>query len=159
MPQTHSFSALLFKGGDEANASFFIEIPPEVSADFGKKGQVKVKVTIKDYSYRSSIAPYGGKHLLGIRKEIRDAIGIKSGDMITVTLEVDTDPRMVEVPDDLAQEMAAHEGTRAFFDKLSYTHQKEYAEWITGAKREETRQRRLKKTIEMMQAGVKTPHR
>lgn len=157
MPRTHEFTAELFKGGDEANSSFFVDVPPDVVADFGKKGQVKVVVTIQDHTYRTSIAPYGGKHLLGVRKEIRDAVGIKPGDSVQITMSVDTEPRVVEVPDDVAQTFASHDGTQTFFDKLSYSHQKEYIDWITGAKRAETRQRRIERAIEMMSTGVKTP--
>jgi Domain of unknown function (DUF1905)/Bacteriocin-protection, YdeI or OmpD-Associated len=157
LPRTHEFSATLFKGGDEANASFFIEVPPEVVADFGKKGQVKVKVAINGYAYRSSIAPYGGKHLLGVRKEIRDAVGKTGGDTIRVSMEVDNEPRTVDLPPDLAQAMDNQGDVRGFFDKLSYTHQKEYVEWITGAKKAETRQRRVEKAVHMLTDGVKTP--
>src|ERR1041384_4910683 len=106
MPRKHVFEATLAKGGDEPNASFFVEVPPEVVADFGKKSQVKVKVTVDSCTYRTSIAPYGGKHLLGVRKEIREAIGKTGGDTLHITMEVDTEPRIVEVPQDFAQAMS-----------------------------------------------------
>jgi hypothetical protein len=155
MPRKHEFSAILFKGGDEANASFFVIVPAEVVADFGKKGQVKVKVAVEGYTYRTSIAPYDGKHYLGVRKEIRDAVGKTSGDTLHITMEVDTVPRVVEVPEDFAQAMQSD--IRGFFDKLSYTHQKEYVEWINEAKKAETRESRIKEAIQLMAAGTKTP--
>jgi hypothetical protein len=157
MPQKHEFTAELFKGGNEANASFFVIVPPEVVADFGKKGQVKVKVSVEGYTYRTSIAPYDGQHYLGVRKEIREAVGKVGGGTLHITMEVDTEPRTVEVPEDFAHAMAAQDSIRGFFDKLSYTHQKEYVEWITGAKKAETRQRRLEKAIQLMLNGEKTP--
>ena len=159
MPHKHEFEGTLVKGGDAANASFFVEVPPQVVADFGKKGQVKVRVEVDGYVFRTSIAPYGGKHLLGLRKEIREAIGKTDGDTIRVSMEIDSEARIVEVPDDFAQAMAAQASIRAGFDKLSFTHQKEYVEWITESKRAETRQRRIEKAIQMLQENVKTPHR
>jgi len=157
MPGKHEFVATLFKGGDEANASFFILVPPEVVADFGKKGQVKVKATVEGYSYRTSIAPYSGQHYLGVRKEIREAVGKTDGDTLRITMEVDDEPRIVETPQDFAHAMESQGSVRAFFDKLSYTHQNEYVEWITGAKKDETRQRRVEKAVQMLSEGAITP--
>jgi hypothetical protein len=155
MPRKHEFDATIAKEGEEANASFFLHVPPEVVADFGKKGQVKVKVVIDGYAYRTSIAPYGGTHYLGVRKEIREAIGKINGGKVHVSVEVDNDPRTIEVPEDFAEAMEAD--IRVAFDKLSYTHQKEYVEWIVEAKRAETRQRRIEKAVQMIADGVKTP--
>lgn len=155
MPRKHEFDATIAKEGEEANASFFLHVPPEVVADFGKKGQVKVKVVIDGYAYRTSIAPYGGTHYLGVRKEIRQAIGKLDGGPVHVSIEVDSDPRVVEVPEDFAEVMEIN--VRAAFDKLSYTHQKEYVAWIVEAKKAETRQRRIEKAVEMIAEGVKTP--
>ena len=155
MPSKHEFDAVLAKEGEEANASFFVIVPPEVVADFGKKGQVKVKVKVDGYAYRTSIAPYGGNHYLGVRKEIRQAIGKPDGGTIHVMMEIDNEPRVVEVPADFTDAM--DEAIRASFDKLSYTHQKEYVEWINEAKRAETRQRRIEKALQMIAEGTKTP--
>lgn len=155
MPRKHEFDALLAKGGDEANASYFVIVPPEVVADFGKKGQVKVKAEVDGYTYRTSIAPYGGAHYLGVRKEIRTAIGKPDGGEVHVALEMDTEPRVVEVPPDFAGAMSAE--VRAAFDRLPFSHQKEYVEWIVESKRAETRQRRIEKALEMIAGGTKTP--
>jgi hypothetical protein len=159
MPHKHDFTATLFKGGDEANASFFVIVPAEVVADFGRKGQVKVKVSLEGFTYRTSIAPYGGQHYLGVRKEIRDTIGKTGGDTLHISMEVDEEPRLVAVPDDFSQAMANQDEVRPLFDKLSYTHRKEYVEWIEGAKKAETRQRRIEKAVQMLLEGVKTPRR
>ncbi len=155
MPQKHEFDALLVKGGDEANSGYFVTIPPEIVAAFGKKGQVKVKAEVDGYAYRTSIAPYGGRHLMVVRKEIRTAIGKLEGGEVHVTLEADTEPRVVEVPPDFARAMSAE--VRAAFDRLSFSHRKEYVEWIVEAKRAETRQRRIEKAMEMIAGGTKTP--
>jgi Bacteriocin-protection, YdeI or OmpD-Associated/Domain of unknown function (DUF1905) len=157
MPRKHEFAATLFKGGDEANASFFVEVPPEVVADFGKKGQVRVKVTLDGQPFRLALAPYGGKHLMVVRKEVREAIGKSGGDTIHIIMEVDTEPRIVDVPHDLVQALGSEADANTFFDKLSYSHRKEYVEWINEAKKAETRTRRIEKAVQMMKAGTKTP--
>jgi len=94
-------------------------------------------------------------HILGIRKEIRAQTGKTFGDAVTVTVEPDTEPRMVEIPEDLLKGLKKDKEAKALFDKLSYTHQKEYVTWITEAKKEETRQARIAKTIEMLKEGKK----
>lgn len=155
MPRKHEFDALLTKGGEAANAGYFVEVPPEVVADFGKKGQVKVKAEVDGYAYRTSVVPYSGRHMFVVRKELRAAIGKLDGGAVHVTLEVDTEPRIVEVPPDFTAAMSAD--VRAIFDKLSFSHQKEYVDWIVEAKRAETRQRRIDKALDMIAAGTRTP--
>jgi uncharacterized protein YdeI (YjbR/CyaY-like superfamily) len=89
-------------------------------------------------------------HILGIRKEIREQVGKTFGDEVTIMIEPDTEPRLIEIPADLMKELKKDKEARALFEKLSYTHQKEYVSWITEAKKEETRQNRVLKTIEML---------
>jgi uncharacterized protein YdeI (YjbR/CyaY-like superfamily) len=89
-------------------------------------------------------------HMLLVLKEIREKIGKSFGDEVAVELEEDLDPRQVEVPADLQQALQAEPNAQAFFNRLSYTHQKEYVRWIEEAKREETRQVRIQRTIEML---------
>ena len=96
------------------------------------------------------------QHFLGVSKAIRDQLGKKPGDTVDVELWKDEEERTVEVPADL-EKLMKKEKLLAFFEKLSYTHRKEYCRWITEAKKEETRQRRLEKAIEMMKKGTKTP--
>ncbi|MFN8452588.1 MAG: DUF1905 domain-containing protein [Anaerolineae bacterium] len=105
MPQKHEFDALLVKGGDEANSGYFVTVPPEIVAAFGKKGQVKVKAEVDGYTYRTSIAPYGGRHLMVVRKELHGNRQAGHGGDVHVTLEADTEPRVVEVPPDFAGAM------------------------------------------------------
>ena len=95
------------------------------------------------------------EHILLVRKDIRAQIGKQPGDRVEVTLEEDTTPRIVVVPEDLKAAMGDSPELVTFFEQLSYTHQKEYVQWIEGAKKQETRLRRIQKAIEMMQAGKK----
>jgi uncharacterized protein YdeI (YjbR/CyaY-like superfamily) len=97
----------------------------------------------------------GPNHLLIILKGIREQIGKTFGDDVTITVEPDTKPRLIEVPAELKKAFKAEKEAKAFFDKLSYTHQREYVMWINEAKREETRQSRVMKTIEMLKQGKK----
>jgi uncharacterized protein YdeI (YjbR/CyaY-like superfamily) len=94
--------------------------------------------------------------MLGVLKRIREQIGKGPGDTIEVVLWKDGNVRTVEVPEEFERLMKRH-GVLSDFEKLSYTNRKEYCRWITGAKREETRQLRLGKSIKMLKAGVKTP--
>lgn len=133
---------------DEDSGGVGIRIPFDVQQAFGKKGQVKVCCSIDGIAYRGSIHPYGGVYYMGVVKKIREAIGKGPGDTVHVTMEVDDDPRVVIVPEDLAQALAGNLKAGAAFEKLSYTHKREYVEWIAGAKKADTRARRIAKTTE-----------
>jgi len=143
-----SFQAVIVKDEDSGGAG--IRIPFDVQEAFGRKGRVPVKCTIDGYPYRGSIFPYGGIYYIGIVKKIRDAIGKTYGDTVSVAMEVDEEPRAVEVPDDLVRALVGNDVAKKAFDKLSYSHKREYVEWIEAAKKEETRQRRIAKTIERL---------
>jgi len=144
--------------GSDDPSSLFIVVPPEVVAALGAKKRPPVRVTLNgDYTYRSTVSVYGGRYLLPIRREIREAGGLEPGMPVEVALALDEEPRQVEIPDDLASAFAGVPEARTIFDRLSFTHRREYAEWIAGAKREETRTRRAAQTLEMLRNGVKTP--
>ena len=133
----------------------FVTIPFDVEAAYGKK-RVKIKATFDGVPYRGLLVRMGGpQHILIIRKDIRAQIGKEPGDEVEVTLDEDTEPRTVSLPPKFKAELAMHPEAEAFFHQLSYTHRKEYVDWITEAKREETRERRMKKAIEMLTAGRK----
>lgn len=157
MANAYEFDAVVFKGGEEANSSYFVEVPSKIVSDFGKKGQVKVKVTVEGVDYRTSISPYDGRHLLIIRREARDAAGKGHGDSVHVVLAEDTEPRVVDVPEDLTAALAKDTGAGTVFERLSYSHRKEYVDWITSAKKAETRQGRIEKTVQMLNQGTKSP--
>jgi uncharacterized protein YdeI (YjbR/CyaY-like superfamily) len=98
-----------------------------------------------------------GSHMIIVRKDIRQAIGKNPGDKITVELELDTEERVVEVPDDLKKMLALSGKAEQFFNSLSYTNRKEYVVWITAAKKMETREKRLSDTIQKLLKGKKNP--
>jgi hypothetical protein len=131
--------------------------PYDVEQEFGVKGRVPVRATLEGIPYRGSLAKYGPtSHMLGVLKGIREQIGKGPGDVIEVVVWKDDEERTVEIPAEF-ESLLKKAGLLASFEKLSYTNRKEYCRWITGAKREETRQQRLKKAIEMLRGGVKTP--
>jgi len=141
----------------EGGGGAFVILPFDVEAELGSK-RPKVKVTFDGVPYRGTAVRMGSPdHFLIIRKDIREQIGKQLGDEVAVSVELDTEPRVVEVPSDFAEALKSFPEARAFFDKLSYTHQKEYVRWITEAKRAETRERRINKGVEMLRSEVKTP--
>lgn len=140
--------------GHESGGAY-IEIPFDVVEAFGKK-RPKVKATFDGVLYRGSLVKYGTPyHILLIRKDIRAKIGKEAGAIVNVTIEEDLELRVVKVPEDFQYAMDEFPEVTAFFKALSYTYQKEYVQWIEGAKREETRLRRIGKAIEMMKDGQK----
>lgn len=147
MTKQQTFTAVI---QDAGGGGAFVEIPFDVEKEFGSK-RPKVKAMIEGVPYRGILTRMGTDcHILGIRKEIRQQIGKTLGDEVTITVEPDAEPRVIEVPAGLMKELKKDKETKALFDKLSYTHQKEYVNWITEAKKEETRQKRILKTIEML---------
>ena len=94
----------------------------------------------------------GGEFLLGLNREVREAARAEAGDEVDLELQLDTKPREVEVPPALAAALAADSEALAAFEQLSYTHRKEYARWVAKAKRDETRERRVAKTLEDLRA-------
>ncbi len=146
------YEAIILK--DEEHSGSYCEIPFDVFETFGKK-RLKIKALIDAVEYRGLLTPMGGKYGLFMNKTIREKVGKTFGEIVHVSIEEDNEPRTVEIPEDLLQLMLENE-VKPFFDSLSFTHQKEYVQWILDAKREETRQIRLVKAIEMMQNKVKT---
>ena len=150
MTKKQTFTAVIQNAG---GGGAFVEVPFDVEAAFGSK-KPKVKAMIEGVSYRGLLVRMGGpNHMLIILKGIREQIGKTFGDEVTVTVEPDTEPRLIEIPKDLMKELKKDKEAKAFFDKLSYTHQKEYVRWVEEAKREETRQNRIVKTVEMLKRG------
>lgn len=135
----------------------FVLFPYDMEKEFGTKGKVPVKATFDGIPYTGSLTKYGyPQHTLHVPKAIRDQAGKGPGDTLDVVLWKDEAERTLEVPPALAQLMKK-KGLLPFFDSLSYTHRKEYCCWISEAKKEETRAKRLAKAVEMMRAKVKTP--
>ena len=142
----------------EARGSgYVVALPFDVREEFGA-ARVPVRVTINCHTLRTTTMRYGGTDYIGLNREVREAAHVEAGGTITIALERDTDPREVDVPPELTNALADDAPARAAFEKLSYTHRKEYARWIAEAKREQTRERRLAKAVEMLRAGVRTPN-
>lgn len=146
------FQATLQLNGKTATG---IEVPPEIVEALGNGKRPAVKVTIGSYSYRSTVAPMGGKFYLPVSAEHRTAAGIAAGDAIEVELALDTAPREVEVPDDFATALAGDAAAKGFFDSLSYSDRRRHVLAIAEAKTPETRQRRIVKAMELLRAGKK----
>ena len=152
MTQKQTFSATIQNAG---GGGAFVEVPFDVEAAFGSK-RPRVKAMIEGVPYRGILTRMGTEcHLLVVLKEIREQIGKTFGDEVTITVEPDTEPRVIEIPAGLKKAFKLEKEAKAFFDKLSYTHQREYVMWINEAKREETRLNRIAKAIEMLKQGKK----
>ena len=130
-----------------------LRVPAETVAALGSGRKPKVLVTIGPHTYRSTVAVYGDEYFLPLNAVNRASAGVAAGDEVEVGLELDSAPRQVSVPDDLAAAIeAAPEAGRAFAG-LSFSHQREYVTWIQEAKRPETRARRVASTVERLRGG------
>jgi Bacteriocin-protection, YdeI or OmpD-Associated/Domain of unknown function (DUF1905) len=128
-------------------------VPEEIVAALSPSKRPPVRVTIGDYTYRSSVASMGGVFMLGISAEVRQNTGVAAGDEIEVDFELDNQPREVIVPPDLAIALAGDENAKRFFDGLSYSNKRRIVLSIEDAKTTETRQRRIDKAISSLSEG------
>lgn len=136
----------------------YVSIPFDVEQVYGTKGHVKVKAKFNGHPYRGILANMGtGCHIIIVRKDVRNAIGKQVGDRVTVEIELDTEERTIAMPVDLEDALKSHPKAKKFFDGLSYTNRKEYVNWITSAKRSETRSHRLKEAIRKLTMDMKNP--
>jgi hypothetical protein len=133
-----------------------VVVPLDVRALWGE-ARPPVRGTVNGVPFRSRLMVYGGETMLGLTNAFRASAGIVEGDEVDVVIERDDEPREVEVPPALQARLDADEIARAAFEKLSFTHRREYANWIAEAKKEDTRDRRAGRAIEMLREGVKTP--
>lgn len=131
----------------ESNDATLIFPPFDLEKVFGAK-RVPVKVIINGAEYRTTVFRMDGKYMMVVPKHFREAAGVKAGETITVEMERDTEPRIVEPPQDLRDALNENAQAKAVWEKLSYTHQKEYANAVLEAKKPETRTRRIQKAIE-----------
>jgi antitoxin component of MazEF toxin-antitoxin module len=128
-----------------------VPIPKEVAKKLGLNGMPKINAVIAGTPYRGSLMPMGdGTYCLGVLKSIQEAAGVGQGDSISIELELDTAPRTVEVPADLAEALADDEKAAAAWEALSFTNKKEVALSLEGAKRPETRERRLAQALDRL---------
>jgi bacteriocin resistance YdeI/OmpD-like protein/uncharacterized protein DUF1905 len=129
------------------------EVPEEVVTALGAGRRPPVRVTINGYTYRNTVAVMGGVSMIGVSAEHRAGAGVKGGEEIEVDLELDTAPRTVEVPDALAAALASDPAAQRTWDDLSYSNRSWHALQVTGAKTDETRRRRIEKSIEALREG------
>jgi hypothetical protein len=150
-----SFTAKIMKV--EGMNAGYVEFPYNVEEVFGTRGQVKIKAVFDNHiEYRGSLANMGmACHILILTKEIRTKINKTFGEMVSVLLEADTEIREVAIPEDVQSVLNENPEALAFFEKLAYTHRKEYIRWITDAKREETRLKRIETFVEKLLAKKK----
>ncbi len=144
------FTTTVELGGKTATG---FKVPNDVVVALGKGKKPPVSVTINGHTYRSTIAAYGDISMLPLSAENREAAGVKAGDEIEVDLELDTAPRVVEVPDDFAAAIAADPAAAAFWPTISYSNQRWHVLSIDGAKTPETRQRRIDKSVALLHEG------
>ncbi len=154
MQPEHEFEAVLEAG--DGDGSVFVVLPFSVAEAYGTRGRVPVQATFDGYPYQGSITPLGdGHHALHVLKQIRRAIDKTIGDTVRVALSRDAKERKMDAPTDLAAKLAAAPKAAAYFANLAYTHQREYVRWLEGAKKPETRTRRLGEIVEMLAQGRK----
>ncbi len=134
-----TFNTILKTDGNNVG----IEVPPEVIAKLGTSKKPPVIVTLAGYTYRNTVAVMGGKFMISLSKANREAAGVKGGDQVDVTLELDEEPRTVAVPDDLAAALSAKSGAKEIFDALAFSKRKEFVRQVEEAKTQETRDRRI----------------
>lgn len=151
-PLSRTFSA---KIEQNEGGGAWVEVPFDVEEAFGKK-RVPVNATIDGVPYRGSLVRMGGEcHVLGVLKEIRAQIGKQAGDVVEVVVEEDVAPRVVEVPADLRAALDTEPPAAETFERLAFSHKREYVRWVEEAKRAETRAARIGRAIEMLARGEK----
>ena len=150
---THRFDAVLGVGAGDLPA---VSLPADVAAAMGGRARIPVAGTINGVAFRGSTMPMGdGRHCVGFRKEIRaHAGGVEVGDSVAIQIGRDDAPRTVAVPPDLAAALAVEPGLRTAFDAMSFTHRREWAEAVEGAKRPETRARRISQAVDAARARI-----
>ncbi|MEW1805913.1 YdeI/OmpD-associated family protein [Pseudarthrobacter sp. NPDC080039] len=132
-----------------------IEVPEHVVHALDAGRRPPVIVTINGESYRSSVAVMGGRNMVSVSAAHRELTRVAAGDTVEVDLELDTEPRVVEIPVDLAAALDSEPEAKAFYATLNYSSQRRYVEPIADAKTAETRSRRIAKVIEDLKANKK----
>lgn len=155
-PGPVAFTAEIESARDGSGGGCWVRFPYDPAELFGTRGRVPVKATFDGVEYTGSLVPMdGGAHVIGVLKAIRDQLGKQVGDTVDVVLALDAGPRTVAVPADLAAAIAASPQAAGAFDSLSHSHRREYVQWVTEAKRDGTRKRRVEQTVQMLSEGRK----
>jgi hypothetical protein len=130
-----------------------LQVPVDLREIFGR-ARPPLKVTIGGHTWRTTPGVYDGVAYIGLNKDVRAAAGVDAGDRVRVSMELDAEPRTVTVPADLRTALETDPEANAAFAKLSFTHRREYVEWIEEAKRPETRARRITGTLDGVRQGT-----
>lgn len=149
MPTSVSFTTTLSQFGNNTG----IEVPPALIEQLGAGQRPPVQVTVNGYQFRSTVGVMKGKHLVGVSAAIRKETGLQGGDAIEVVLTLATAPREVDMPADFAAALDAQPAARQFFDGLSNSLQRYHVDNVNGAKTDETRQRRIEKSVGLFLEG------
>jgi len=127
-------------------------IPFDLAEAFGR-ARPPVKVTIRGHRWRTTPGVYGGVGFIVVNRSVKAATGVDAPERVAVVMELDTEPRRVRVPADLARALADDPEAKEGFARLSFSHRREYVEWVQDAKRPETRERRIEQTVERVRTG------
>jgi hypothetical protein len=137
----------------EGRTAVGFAVPEEVVLALGRGKRPPVNVTINGHTYRSTVAPLGGRYMVGVSAENRAAAGVAGGETHDIELTLDAAPRVVALPDDFAAALATDAAARATFDALSPSNKGYHVSLIEGAKSEETRRRRIEKSVAALHEG------
>ena len=144
------FRTIIKQAGKTATG---IQVPPEIVEGLGAGKKPPVTITINGYTYRNTIAVMGGVYMVGVSAEHRAGAGVAGGDEVDVTIALDTAPRVVEVPEDLQKALEVNPIARQNFEALSYSNKQRHVLPVKDAKTEETRLKRIRKTIDELSSG------
>jgi hypothetical protein len=149
--------AITFTATLMAESGTFFEVPPHIMTSLGGGKRPAVRVDIKGVELRTTIAVYGGRSFIGVRREIREAAHVIPGEEVELSVEIDAKPRIVELPEDLAVALVADPEANRIFESLSFTNRTEYVGWVMAAKRRDTRERRVAEAPGLLKRGRRTP--
>ena len=141
--------------GKEAGVVAAITPPVDVIEWFGTRARVPIRGTINGFPFRSSLMPCGSGRMMPVNKRLCEGAGVQPGDVVDVVMERDAEERTVDAPPELKRELVKSEVARERWDGLAFTHKKEMANSISGAKQEETKKRRLAKVMNVLKTGAK----
>lgn len=144
------FRTTIKAGGKTATG---IEVPDKVVSALGSSRRPPVRVTINGYTYRSTVAVMGGVYMVGVSGDTRENAGVAAGDKVEIDIVLDTEPREVAVPKDLAAALKGNARAKQEFEGLSYSHKRRHVMAIDQAKTAETRERRIAKTVQLLSEG------
>ena len=147
---TRKFRAALVRPEGTGTWTYFT-VPAAINREFGTRARVQVRGTIDHLPYAGTLLPNAeGRHFMVVNKEIRDRIGKTAGDKVNVTVQIDSAPRSVSVPDDLQQALEGNARANATFNAMANSHKRAYVEWLEQAKKKETREDRIIKALQMI---------